>query len=316
MNNRKAFVLADWGTSNLRVWIVSDEAGTKKQIMSPRGAGGLLQNQFYDIIKNILRGAGVKLQTAEKLPVIICGMAGSRNGWKEASYLPAPVSCFYVHEIPTYIQTDDLDIYILPGVAQQSSAVPDVMRGEETQLLGLCVQHPYYSGMVCLPGTHSKWVVLENGVIKSFHTAMTGELFALLVKQSVLRHVVGESSLFELEDINFKEGVLAGYNHPERIVFDIFAVRARGLLFSCCGAEAAARLSGMLIGAEISASLKSRDKNKYCALVATGRMQLLYKKAFDYLEYDVEQYDADQLVQIGLNFAAQKIINKSDLKNE
>lgn len=310
MNNLKEFVLVDWGTSNLRVWITSFKNGLKMQVVSPQGAGNLASNQFYDIIKNILHEAGVKLQTAEKLPVIICGMAGARNGWKEASYLPIPASCFQVSEVPVRIQTDELDVYILPGVAQYNTVTPDVMRGEETQLLGLCVQQPDFSGMVCLPGTHSKWALLDRGTIKSFRTAMTGELFALLSKHSVLRHVVGEVGLFKVEDSSFKDGVLAGYNCPEQIVFDLFSVRARGLLLSCTATEAAARLSGMLIGAEISAASSGKIKDKHCALVATGRMQLLYKKAFEHLEYGFEQFDADILAQTGLNFAAQQIINK------
>lgn len=309
MNKFKEFVLADWGTSNLRVWIISVESGEKKQILSSLGAGRLEPNQFYGIIKSILVEAGVKPPTAGRIPVLICGMAGSRNGWKEANYLPVPISCFQVLESPVYIQTEDLDVYILPGLAQYNKVTPDVMRGEETQLLGLCVHSPNFSGLVCLPGTHSKWVLLERGVVRSFQTAMTGELFALLAQHSVLRHVIGKNDFFDAEETHFKEGVLVGYNHPERIIFDIFSVRAKGLLWPHTGGEAAAHLSGILIGGEISAASNGRGQKEPCALIATGRMHLLYKKAFNYLKYDIEEFDADLLAQTGLNFAAQQIIN-------
>lgn len=310
MDNFQKFALIDWGTSNLRVWIISAKKGGEKKIVSSQGAGRLSSDQFYGIIKNILREAGIELSNRERFPVVICGMAGSRNGWVEASYLPVPVSCFQTPKAAVYIQTDDLDVYILPGLAQQNSETPDVMRGEETQLLGLCVQRPDFSGLVCLPGTHSKWALLERGTVSSFQTAMTGELFALLSKQSVLSHIIGESDLFDPRDENFKNGVWAGYNHSERIIFDIFSIRARGLLFSCLGAAAAARLSGMLIGAEISAATKGKGIKRHYALVATGRMLNVYKQAFDHLKYDIEQFDADDLVQSGLNFAAQQLFKK------
>ena len=139
---------------------------------------------------------------------------------------------------------------------------------------------------------------------------MTGELFALLSKQSVLAPVIGADDFFEPADKAFKSGVLAGYHHPEQIVFDLFSIRARGLLFSASGAQAAARLSGMLIGAEISASMRGKGKGRGCALVATGRLLHLYQQAFESLDYVVEQFDADELVQTGLNFAAQQILRK------
>lgn len=315
MDHFQGFALVDWGTSNLRAWIISAKNGVKKKVDSPQGAGRLSSSQFYGIIKSVLQEAGVKLSNKERFPVVICGMAGSRNGWAEASYLSIPASCFQVPQASVYIQTDDLDVYILPGLAQQNSETPDVMRGEETQLLGLCVQQPDFSGLVCLPGTHSKWASLERGIVSAFHTAMTGELFALLSKQSVLSHIIGESNLFDPKGTSFKIGVLAGYNHPERIIFDLFSIRPRGLLFSCLGAEAAAHLSGMLIGAEISAATKGKANQTRCALVATGKMLDLYKQAFDYLECDVEQFDADFLVQNGLNFAAQQILKKEVIKH-
>lgn len=307
MNNFQEFALADWGTSNLRVWIANDQKGVEKKFTSPHGAGRLSSDQFYGNLKDILLEAGIKLSAARRFPVIICGMAGSRTGWAEASYVPVPASCSQILKAPVSIQTDDLDVYILPGLAQQNMETPDVMRGEETQLLGLCVQRPDFSGLVCLPGTHSKWAVLEHGHVSSFHTAMTGELFALLSKQSVLAHVIGADDFFEPADQAFKDGVLAGYHHPERIIFDLFSIRARGLLFSASGAQAAARLSGMLIGAEISVSMRGAGKGQGCALVATGRLLHLYQQAFDSLDYVVERFDADELVQTGLNFAAQQI---------
>ena len=313
MKRVQEFTLVDWGTSNLRVWITDAEGRLHKQAMSPIGADRLLSGQFYDVLKNILQEIGGAPGIGGKYPVVICGMAGARNGWVEAGYVSVPASCYEVLASPAHIETDDLDVYILPGLAVQDKRTPDVMRGEETQLLGFHIQNPDFSGLICLPGTHGKWVFMDRGSVTSFRTAMTGELFALLSRQSVIRHVVGDESLFSPDDAGFKAGILEGYNHPEQILFDLFSVRARGLLFSAQGAAASSRLSGLLIGAEISGILKNNQHLKRHVLIATGRISILYQKAFEYLGREIECFDADLLVQEGLRVAAEKIF---DIKRE
>lgn len=307
MKRLQEFVLVDWGTSNLRVWIMNAGGEPGKQAVSPMGADRLNPGQFYEILKNILRNMGLPPAREEKYPVIICGMAGARNGWVEAGYVSVPVSCDELVASPAHIETDELDVYILPGLAVRDEEVPDVMRGEETQILGFCMRKPDFSGLLCLPGTHGKWVSMDHGVVTSFRTAMAGELFALLCGQSVIRHVIGEEVLFAPDHADFKAGILEGYHHPQRILFDLFSVRARGLLFAAQGGQASARLSGLLIGAEMSGSLELHNQAHSPVLIATGRMLLLYKQAFAYLGHEVACFDADLLVQDGLKIAAEKI---------
>ena len=179
------------------------------------------------------------------------------------------------------------------------------MRGEEAQLLGFTAVAPDFSGLVCMPGTHSKWVHLERGRILNFHTAMTGELFALLTGQSVLRHVIGGQTVFTSDSPAFQAGLSDALTRPERLILSLFPVRAAGLLAGRTGAPAAARLSGLLIGAEIAGSLAALPAGTAVALVAAGGLAPLYAKALSQAGCDFRQFDAEALALAGLRAAAQ-----------
>lgn len=282
-------------------------------LFSPLGADKLSSGQFYGVLKALLLEMGVDLGGLDKFPVVICGMAGSRQGWAEAAYLPVSVSCQNIPGHARHIQTEDLDVHILPGLCVMETTTPDVMRGEETQLLGFYMKEPDFSGVFCMPGTHSKWGMMQSGVIHTFQTAMTGELFSLLSGQSVIRHVIGEDGAVAPDHPAFQKAVLDGYHHPAQLSFNLFPVRAGGLLFSATGMEAAARLSGLLIGAELSAALKKYHQQTKIALIATGKLKHLYERAFQYIDRAFLVFDADDLVQKGLIFSAQKIFRSGEV---
>ena len=168
-----AFVVVDWGTSSFRGWLMSadgaalaESRGAKACCIVRAGAGGFAA---------VLREHLARLGAPAGAPVLICGMAGARQGWAEAPYLRTPTRLDALHEGALRIDAPG-DIRILPGIAQARPDRPDVMRGEETQLLG--VTEPDFTGLVCIPGTHSKWVRIEAGRIVEFSTYMTGELFS------------------------------------------------------------------------------------------------------------------------------------------
>src|SRR6185295_3284527 len=127
---------------------------------------------------------------ARGLPVIICGMAGARQGWVEAGYVdtPAPLASILKHAVA--VPGQDRDIRILPGIAQRDRGAPDVMRGEETQLLGALGPDAADDALVCLPGTHSKWVEAKGGTVERFATFMTGELFDVVSRETILAHTI------------------------------------------------------------------------------------------------------------------------------
>ena len=180
-----AFAAVDWGTTSFRLWLLDRDGRVCGESAGPDGmsrATGL----FPEILAAHLGAAGAPAG----LPVLICGMAGARQGWVEAPYLPLPARLDRLHEAAIRVPVPG-DIRILPGLSQNDPAAPNVMRGEETQLLGLPPSDD--TRLVCMPGTHCKWTRMEGGTVTRFTTAMTGELFAALSQHTVLRHSVRQS---------------------------------------------------------------------------------------------------------------------------
>jgi 2-dehydro-3-deoxygalactonokinase len=238
------WVAVDWGTSNLRAWAMGP-AGPLAEAASPEGMGTLSREGYEPAL---LRLIGGWLREGGATRVLACGMVGARQGWAEAAYRAVP--CTPVDPAAlTRVPTADprLQVLIAPGLSQARPA--DVMRGEETQIAGVLSREPGFDGVLCLPGTHTKWARISAGEVVSFQTFMTGEMFALLSQQSVLRHGMGGEGW---EDAAFDQGLAEGLSHPERIGARLFALRAEGLLTGLAPASARARLSGLLIGAELA----------------------------------------------------------------
>lgn len=239
-----AWIAADWGTSHLRVWLMDAEDRVIRRLTSDRGMGGLAPDAFepalLDLVGDAL-GEGVT-------DVLICGMAGARQGWAEVPYAkvpcPAPTAAMKI------LTADPrLSVRILPGLSQAQP--PDVMRGEETQIGGFLAREPGFDGVLCLPGTHCKWAHVSASEIVSFRTFMTGEVFALLTKHSVLRHSTGGD---DWDAAAFDAAVSDALSKPGRLLSDLFTLRADGLLNGTGAGVSRARLSGLLIGAELAAA--------------------------------------------------------------
>ncbi len=237
------WIAVDWGTSNLRAWAMGAK-GVLDQATSPDGMGTLTPDQFEGAL---LRLIAPWLGTTP-LRVVACGMVGARQGWREAPYRAVP--CLPTGGLMT-IPTQDprIIVQIVPGLSQSKPA--DVMRGEETQIAGVIALNPRFDGVICLPGTHSKWAHVSAGEVVSFQTFMTGEMFALLSKQSVLRHGMAGG---QMDLAAFDEGVAEGIARPEKIMGRLFSLRAEGLLNGLGADSAFSRLSGLLIGAELAAA--------------------------------------------------------------
>ncbi|HYI05188.1 MAG TPA: 2-dehydro-3-deoxygalactonokinase, partial [Reyranella sp.] len=182
------FVVVDWGTSSFRGWLMS---GGGAVLAESRGGEGMLHCDGSAGFAPVLRDHLARLGAPAGAPVLICGMAGARQGWVEAPYIKVPTRLDALHEGTIQVDAPG-DIRILPGVAQARADQPDVMRGEETQLLG--VTEPGFTGLVCIPGTHSKWIRIEAGVIVEFSTYMTGELFSVIAQHSILAHAIEGSA--------------------------------------------------------------------------------------------------------------------------
>lgn len=245
---RPDWIAVDWGTSNLRVWPMAGEVPLRR-IDSDRGMGGLASADFEPtLIETLGDTLGDALPDGgAPLDVVICGMAGAKQGWTEAPYVSVPCAPVATG-VPAPTSDPRLRVTILPGVSQMLP--PDVMRGEETQIAGFLRNSPEFDGIVCMPGTHTKWAHLSAGEIVSFRSFMTGEIFALLSQQSVLRHGMGDG----WDGAAFAEGVSDAMGRPAGLASELFSLRAAGLLTGTSPDACKSRLSGLLIGAELSAA--------------------------------------------------------------
>ncbi len=285
------WIAVDWGTSHLRVWRMHRHEATN-EAHSDQGMGRLAPEAFEPALLDLI---GPWIQGAERVQVLACGMVGARQGWIEAPYVATPAAPGDPSAaVAAPVRDPRLDMRILPGLSQQ--APPDVMRGEETQIAGLLLEDPGFSGLVCLPGTHSKWVRVAQGGVAGFQTFMTGELFALLSGQSVLRHSMPDELW---NDDAFAAGFAAARDDAAAMARSLFAIRAAGLLRDVPPGVARARLSGLLVGAEFAAM--GRDAlTGAVAVIGAGAIADLYRKAFDLTGISARIIDAETATLRGL----------------
>jgi 2-dehydro-3-deoxygalactonokinase len=184
--------------------------------------------------------------------ILLCGMVGSRQGWVEAPYLPCPAGPAEIAAAVVPLEFAGATCALVPGLtARDAGGVPDVMRGEETKLVGLLAGIGDAEALVCLPGTHSKWARLSAGRIAGFATQMTGETRAVLLQHSILGRLAEEAPA---DDAAFLQGV-ARARQPGGLLHHLFGTRALGLMGDLPAAATASYLSGLLIGHEVQAVL-------------------------------------------------------------
>ena len=292
-----AFVAVDWGTSSFRGWLMSADG---EAIAESRGGEGMLHcinAGFAPVLRHHLE----RLGAPDGMPVLICGMAGARQGWAEAPYLKTPTRLDALHEGAIRIDAPG-DIRILPGIAQARADRPDVMRGEETQLLG--VTEPDFTGLVCIPGTHSKWIRIEQGHIVEFSTYMTGELFSVISQHSILALAVDATGPSQADNGPFREGLSTALATPAGLTASLFRLRAAQLLGFEARSDGAARLSGLLIGTEIADARQRHGALRLLRLIGAGQLGELYKAALTAQGFAVTMVDAEQAARRGLGRAA------------
>lgn len=242
---KKKLIGIDWGTTSFRAYVIDQNGVVDQQIATDRGILSVPGKNFRAELQEQLNRL---VELNNEWPIIASGMITSKLGWVETPYMKCPAGCETLsagviqHPFGEYTK----GIHFVPGVSQTLPDA-DVMRGEETQLAGLAGQ-----GSCCaiLPGTHSKWVLLDKGIIKKFKTFMTGEMFSLLNKYSILK---AQASGEWVEEA-FQEGVREGYssiNNQQSLLSKLFNVRAKSLLRLTPNAQATSFLSGLLIGSEI-----------------------------------------------------------------
>ncbi|WP_137111656.1 2-dehydro-3-deoxygalactonokinase [Rhodobacter sp. SY28-1] len=286
-----AWIAVDWGTSNLRAWAMGADGRVLAEAASDDGMGKLTREGFEPALVRLIGG-----WLGNGAPVVACGMVGSRQGWCEAPYraVPcSPVDRAGLVQVPT--NDPRLRVSIAPGLKQASPA--DVMRGEETQIAGALQKMPGYDGVLCLPGTHSKWVHISAGEVVSFQTFMTGEMFALLSEASVLRH--GMQGATGWDEAAFDAAVSDALSKPEKLGARLFSLRAEGLIAGLSAAAARARLSGLLIGTELAAA-RPYWLGQRVTLIGAEKLSAAYARALALQGIEAKRLSATDCTLAGL----------------
>ncbi|PIB26014.1 2-keto-3-deoxy-galactonokinase [Amylibacter kogurei] len=291
------WIAVDWGTTNLRAWAVSKSGRALDMACSSDGMGGLERDQFETVLRKSIACWNLGGSTT----VVACGMVGSRQGWIEAPYTKAPCKPLPDGLIKAPVNGDDLSVYIVPGIRQDNPS--DVMRGEETQIAGFIATNPDWDGVICLPGSHTKWVHISAGEVVSFQTFMTGEMFDTLSQNTVLRHSIANEGW---DDDAFIDAVSDSMSKPERIAGRLFSLRADGLLAGQSAQVARARLSGLLVGAELAAA-RPYWLGQQIAILGDEKLAKIYSAALLEQGVSAMRTDADHMTVAGLNAAYQSL---------
>lgn len=293
---RPALLACDWGTTNLRAWTLDKTGAVVAHKEFALGVSrlkpGEAARRFQEEVQPALGAVG--------LPAILCGMIGSNLGWAVAPYVDCPAGLPELAAGLAVVEAHAAWVRIVPGLRCEGLAgAPDVMRGEETQLLGWVARHPERGRgrqVVCHPGTHAKWVLIEDGRVVRFVTAMTGELFAILTRHSVLRSDAAPNDLAA-----FDEG-LAAVGDGAALAARLFTARARVVGGGKPADGTPSYLSGLLIGAEAASApqLLGITADEPVALLGDAALCDFYKRALDRRSVRSEIFDGEAAALAGL----------------
>jgi 2-dehydro-3-deoxygalactonokinase len=293
MRWQDGFIAVDWGTTNRRAYLLDSNGRQCAEFEDGKGVLSVQAGGFPAAVAEIRERLGNK-------PLLMAGMIGSNRGWVEAPYVGCPVS---IEALASGLAWPAEDVAIVSGVSFSDDRRADVMRGEETQLLGAAEAGLIPRDcLVCHPGTHNKWARIEGGRITAFRTIMTGELFNLLSEHSILSDLlVGEAE----PDDAFAAGVEAGLS-GDGLSAELFAVRARTLLGQADRASAPSFTSGLLIGSDLAIGLRGSSEEE---IFVMGRPELtrLYSAAILQAGRTTIEVDGEQSLIAGCATIARRL---------
>lgn len=290
------YLALDWGTTNLRAWVVDADGEVARRQDFALGVGSLAPGEAEQRFHAEVRPA----MGAEQLPAMLCGMIGSNLGWRAVPYLDCPAEFADLHHALNRVDTSGAPVWIVPGLrAQRPDGGPDVMRGEEVHLFGWAVEDPARlrgEHLICHPGTHAKWARIVDGRIETFVTSMTGELFALLRKHSNLR-----ASGAREDDAAFALGLEAA-GDGSALASRMFTARSRVVGGDMPSDSVESYLSGLLIGAEAAStpSLLSIERGARVAIIGDLALAGRYRRALEHCGFETDVFDGEEAVLTGL----------------
>lgn len=306
MNKNACYIAGDWGTSNLRLHLIDSQSGACLSHCNGPGVSRVNQHEIPLLLHRLI-AEWCQQHNIEAL--ILCGMIGSTMGWRDAGYMDCPLTLSKLSDGLCKVPSTEIPTYIVPGIRCTSpTGATDIMRGEETQLLGALQSQPHLTKgrhLLCLPGTHSKWAVLQDGLVESFLTSLSGELFAILKDHGIL---VRDAPNDSVDETAFLEGVERGANNPKcDLLHLLFDTRSRQINGDLAPKKAADFLSGLIIGRDIQSAVRlfnaqgDPHSNLDITFVATPALNDLYGLASGYLGISSRKLDGSKLSRLGLH---------------
>lgn len=300
-------ITIDWGGSNFRLQVINIGGELLYTNTQPVGINRYPFQALETFLINVISQLPSQYSQA---PIVMCGAVGSNIGLREVPYVECPINPvnLALHLVP--VKIGPVSAYIVPGLKTYARAkLPDVMRGEETQVLGWMQQASkteLQDALLCLPGTHSKWVRVKNGELVDFYSAFSGELYNSLCTQSLL--ISGPQ--VQDEDA-FNTGVKV--NTPDASLLNLlFSTRSRMLVGEQQKNASAAYLSGVLIGAEVKAALDLYGSNKLIHIIGSDDLVARYASAIRQSGGTSNTYQGSLMVAQGAMLLAKKFfLNQS-----
>jgi len=299
-----AFIAGDWGTSHLRLSLCNADGNVLAHCSGP-GVAQCAAEANIDWAVKLSELTTPWTTQHGALPTLLCGMIGSSIGWLSVPYVACPTELDQLaQQLQSPSKNASQDVSIAPGLAcRNRNDAPDVMRGEETQILGALRLQPQLTNgrhLLCLPGTHTKWALLEDGVVREFISCATGELFALIKQHSVLVRASGHASTEH--EATFNRAVAHLQQHATASLLQlIFECRSRQLAGELSSTNAAAYLSGLLIGEDVFGALRLyATPTPPIAIIGTPQLTQLYAAVCASRGIQAQQIDGAQASLAGL----------------
>ena len=289
------FIALDWGTTSFRAYVADGDGRVLDTIAAPQGILSVADGDFEAALERHI-GAWDKA-----LPVMAAGMITSRQGWIELPYLPCPAGAADLAQaLHRHVTKSGRHIRFSTGLSHRdASGIPEVMRSEETQVLGsldLGVSH------FVTPGTHSKWIATEGELIVSYSTYVTGEVFAALKNHTILGRLMKDGPD---DEAAFARGVAAALDDPAGFLHRIFSARSLGLFGEIAPEAIASYLSGQVIGTEVAHAIRGNPGDAEYAVLASPGIGGRYVKAIEIAGLKVRYGDPQAIVK-GLAIIARK----------
>jgi 2-dehydro-3-deoxygalactonokinase len=291
----QGFAAVDWGSTARRAYVLDAQGRTVAEIEDEAGTLTIAKDRFAGEVEGLRARIG-------DMPLLLAGMVGSNRGWIEAPYVPCPAT---LRDIAAHLLWAEPDrTAIVPGVSLIDEDRGDVMRGEEVQVFGAHALRPIVGRtLICHPGTHTKWIEMDGGTITCFRTVMTGELFALLRKHSILADMLAGPVV---PDAAFRRGVERGFSRGE-LGAELFAIRAGLLLELAEPGDAPGFASGLLIGCDLRTGLAAASPDEAILVLGRGSLTRLYAAAINQCGYRTDVMDGATAFVAGMRAIAETI---------